>query len=277
MDASAILSVEELTVEMKGKSGISPAVRNATLSVRSGAWLGLVGESGSGKSLLALSILRLLPRAATMVSGKISYQGRDLSKMKEAELAKVRGREISVVFQNALTALNPLFTAGEQVADVYQFHQQASAHEARERVVALFGAMGLSDPENTARMYPHQLSGGMAQRVMLAMALICAPRLLIADDPTSTLDATIQAQVLDVLVDQVSRRKMSMLLISRDVRLVSALCSTIAVMKAGEIVESGTVGEVLDSPSHPYTVQLIVDAGIKERRPFRRAQEAAPR
>jgi ABC-type dipeptide/oligopeptide/nickel transport system ATPase component len=126
-------------------------------------------------------------------------------------------------------------------------------------------------------MYPHQLSGGMAQRVMLAMALICAPRFLIADDPTSTLDATIQAQVLDVLMDQISQRKMSMLLISRDMRLVGALCSTIAVMKAGEIVESGTVGEVLDSPSHPYTVQLIADAGIKERRPFRRAQEGAPR
>lgn len=263
MDSSTLLSVEGLQVEIKARSGTLQVVRNVTLSVRSGSWLGLVGESGSGKSILALAILRLLPPAATITSGSIVYQDRNLLKLSEAEMEKVRGQDISVVFQNALTALNPLFTAGEQVADIYRFHQRASAEEAREKAVAMFGALGLSDPESTARMYPHQLSGGMAQRVMIAMALLGSPRLLIADDPTSTLDATIQAQVLDVLVDQVSQRRMSMLLISRDIRLVSALCSEIAVMRAGEIVESGRVGDILSGPTHPYTMQLLRDADLK--------------
>ena len=263
MDALTLLSIEGLTVETKAKSGTLPVVRNVHLGVKSGGWLGLVGESGSGKSILALSILRLLPQAATITSGTIVCEDRNLLKLSEAEMEKVRGEEISAVFQNALTALNPLFTAGEQVADVYRYHQGASAQEAQEKAVAMFGALGLSDPSRTARLYPHQLSGGMAQRVMLAMALICSPRLLIADDPTSTLDATIQAQVLDVLVDQVSQRKMSMLLISRDIRLVCALCAEMAVMRAGEIVESGPVGEIIARPKHPYTRQLLEDAAVK--------------
>jgi peptide/nickel transport system ATP-binding protein/oligopeptide transport system ATP-binding protein len=268
MDSLTLLSVAGLTVEIKAKSGSVQVVRNASLDVKSGSWLGLVGESGAGKSILGLSILRLLPPGGTITSGTLAYRGRDLLKLSEAEMEKMRGQEISVVFQNALTALNPLFRAGAQVADVYRFHQRASAKEAQEKVVAMFGALGLSDPEGTTRMYPYQLSGGMAQRVMLAMALICSPRLLIADDPTSTLDPTIEAQVLDVLADQVSRRKMSMLFISRDIRLVSALCAEMAVMRAGEIVESGPVGEIVAKPTHPYTMQLLADAGIKMQEPF---------
>jgi len=263
MDASTLLSVTGLTVEIKSQSGRLPAVRHASLEVKAGGWLGLVGESGSGKSILALSILRLLPPAATVTSGRIAYQNRELLQLGEAETERLRGEEISVVFQSALTALNPLFTAGAQVADVYRYHQRAGAPEAQAKAITLFDALGLPDPERTARLYPHQLSGGMAQRVMLAMALICSPRLLIADDPTSTLDATIQAQVLDVLVDQVSRRQMSMLLISRDIRLVSTLCTEMAVMRAGEIVESGPVGEIISRPRHPYTRQLLEDADIK--------------
>jgi ABC-type dipeptide/oligopeptide/nickel transport system ATPase component len=266
MDPLTVLSIEGLTVEIKAKLRTVPVVRNAHLRVKPGSWLGLVGESGSGKSILALSILRLLPQAATITSGTISYQDRNLLELGEGEMEKLRGEEISVVFQNALTALNPLFTAGEQVADIYSYHQGVSREEALEKAVAMFGALGLSDPARTARLYPHQLSGGMAQRVMLAMALICSPHLLIADDPTSTLDATIQAQVLDVLVDQVGRRKMSMLLISRDISLVVALCAEVAVMQAGEIVEYGPVGEIVAGAKHPYTRQLLADAGIKMER-----------
>ena len=151
---------------------------------------------------------------------------------------------------------------GEQVADIYRQHYKAGAREAHGKAVGLFAALGLSDPERTARMYPHQLSGGMAQRVMLAMAMICSPRLLIADDPTSTLDATIQAQVLDVLIEQVRKRGMSMLLISRDIRLVSAVCPDMAVMRAGEIVEAGPTAEVLRSPATAYTRQLLEDAEL---------------
>jgi len=267
MDSQPILAVENLTVELEAKSGTLPVVRNATLSVRPGKWLGLVGESGCGKSILALSILRLLPPAATVRAGRIFYQGRDLLQASVEEMDVLRGGSLSVVFQNALTALNPLFTAGEQVSDVYRQHHKATAKDALLRAIEIFASLGLSDPERTARMYPHQLSGGMAQRVMLAMALICSPRLLIADDPTSTLDATIQAQVLDVLVDQVRKREMSMLLISRDIRLVSAVCPEIAVMRAGEIVEAGSTRKILGSPAHSYTKQLLEDAELTLQEP----------
>lgn len=262
MDSTSILAVENLTVELEAKSGIFPVVRDATLSVKPGRWLGLVGESGSGKSILALSILRLLPPAAAVRSGRIFYQGRDLLQASDEEMDQLRGQNLSVVFQNALPALNPLFTAGKQVADIYRQHHKSGAREAQAKAVELLAALGLSDPERTARMYRHQLSGGMAQRVMLAMALICSPRLLIADDPTSTLDATIQAQVLDILVDQVRKRDMSMLLISRDIRLVSAVCLDIAVMRAGEIVEAGSTREILCRPAHAYTRQLLEDAEL---------------
>jgi len=265
---SPLLSVEGLTVEIRAKSGVHQVVRDASLAIKAGTWLGLVGESGSGKSILALSMLRLLPASAMITSGSVVYEGRNLLKLPEEEMEKLRGREISVVFQNALTALNPLFTAGEFVSDVYRSHQGASVSEAWEKAVAMFSALGLANPESVARMYPHQLSGGMAQRVMIATALICSPRLLIADDPTSTLDATIQAQVLDVLVDQVSQRKMSMLLVSRDIRLVTSLCREMAVMRAGEIVEFGPVSEVVRRPRHPYTAQLLEDAEIRVQQPF---------
>jgi ABC-type glutathione transport system ATPase component len=262
------LSIEGLTVHVRDQSGGLPLVRNATLSVESGRWLGLVGESGAGKSILALSILRLLPPAASVTSGSVCWQGRDLLKLCDRKMQEIRGREISVVFQNALTALNPLFTAGDQVADVYHFHHGGSRREAQQKAVVLFGELGLSDPERTARMYPHQLSGGMAQRVMIAMALIGSPRLLVADDPTSTLDPTIQAQVLDLLSGRVRQRKMSMLLISRDIRLVRALCSEMAVMQGGEIIESGPVDDILSGPTHAYTRQLLEDAELMGREPF---------
>jgi ABC-type dipeptide/oligopeptide/nickel transport system ATPase component len=262
MDSTPLMAVENLTVELRAQSGALPVVRNAAFSVKPGRWLGLVGESGSGKSILALSILRLLPPAAAVRSGRIFYQGSDLLQASEEEMEELRGENLSVVFQNALSALNPLFTAGEQVADIYRHHHQAGAREAQGKAIELFASLGLSDPERTARMYLHQLSGGMAQRVMLAMALICSPRLLIADDPTSTLDATIQAQVLDILVDQVRKRGMSMLLISRDIRLVSAVCPDIAVMRQGEIVEAGSTREILGRPAHPYTGQLLEDADL---------------
>lgn len=273
MDSTKQLSIRGLTVAIKGRSGTLPAIRNVTLGVPKGHWMGLVGESGCGKSILALSILRLLPGAAKVLSGAVTYQGKNLLELDDAAMEKVRGQEISVVFQNALTALNPLFTAGEQVANVYRFHRGGDKGEALEKAISLFGALGLSDPASTARMYPHQLSGGMAQRVMLAMALICSPRLLIADDPTSTLDPTIQAQVLDVLIDQVRQRQMSMLLISRDIRLVAALCSEMAVMRSGEIVECGLVEDILERPVHPYTMQLLEDAEIRAEKTHLGAQD----
>jgi len=266
MNSTPILAVEHLTVNVKAKSGTLPVVRDATFSLRPGSWLGLVGESGSGKSILALSLIRLLPPAAVVRSGQILYEGSDLLQAADAEMDKLRGEDLSVVFQNALTALNPLFTAGEQVADVYRQHHWVDGKDALAKAIEMFASLGLSDPERTARMYPHQLSGGMAQRVMLAMALICSPKLLIADDPTSTLDATIQAQVLDVLIEEVRKRAMSMLLISRDIRLVSAVCPDMAVMQAGEIVEAGPTSGILSGSKHPYTRQLLEDAEVARQR-----------
>jgi oligopeptide/dipeptide ABC transporter ATP-binding protein len=195
--------------------------------------------------------------------GEVLYGGRNLLQLSEEEMQRVRGKEISMVFQNAVSSLNPLFPVGQQIADVYRYHEGASREEAREKAIAMLDAMGIPDPARRARAYPHQYSGGMAQRAMIAMALVCSPQLLIADEPTTGLDLTIQAQVLDLIKEHIQRSEASLLLISHDIAVVAESCTDMAVMYAGEVLEAGSLEDVLGKPSSPYTKALLECFGVK--------------
>lgn len=257
MKDNLLLQVNELRVEIGQADKRVRAVRGASLAVRRGSRLGVVGESGSGKSMTAMSILRLLPPTGVIIGGTTHYNGRNLLQLSEGEMQKVRGEEISMVFQNAASALNPLFTVGQQIADIYRHHEGVSAQAAWKKAVAMLDAMGIPDPERRARAYPHQYSGGMAQRAMIAMALVCSPSLLIADEPTTGLDLTIQAQMLDLIKEHVVRSGASLLLISHDIAVVAETCTDVAVMYAGEVLEAGALEDVFGAPASPYTKALL--------------------
>jgi oligopeptide/dipeptide ABC transporter ATP-binding protein len=257
MSEQTLLQLRELRAVVGPREQPVHAVRGVSFTVRRGARLGIIGESGSGKSMTALSILRLLPPSGVIRGGQVLYDGRDLLRLPEPQMQRLRGREISLIFQNAAAALNPLFPVGEQIADVYRHHEGGSPRQAWERAVAMLDAMGIPDAPRRARAYPHQYSGGMAQRAMIAMALICSPRLLIADEPTTGLDLTIQAQVLDLIQEQVQRSGTSLVLISHDIAVIAEVCEEVVVMYAGEVVESGPLAEVLRNPINPYTRALL--------------------
>ncbi len=257
MSEETLLQVRELRAVVGPREQPVHAVRGVSFHVRRGARVGVIGESGSGKSMTALCILRLLPPTGVIRGGEVLYDGQDLLRLPESHLQRLRGREISLIFQNAASALNPLFPVGQQIADVYRHHVGTSPREAWDRAVSMLDAMGIPDAPRRARAYPHQYSGGMAQRAMIAMALICSPRLLIADEPTTGLDLTIQAQVLDLIQEQVERSGTSLILISHDIAVIAEVCNEVVVMYAGEVVESGPLSEVLQSPAHPYTRALL--------------------
>jgi oligopeptide/dipeptide ABC transporter ATP-binding protein len=257
MNQDVLLEVKDLRVEVGRADNRVHAIRGASLTVRRGARLGVIGESGSGKTMMALAILRLLPPTGVITGGMISYGGQDLLSLSENKMQEVRGKEISMVFQNAASALNPLFSVGQQIADVYRYHEGGSAEQAWAKAIAMLDAMGIPDPERRARAYPHQYSGGMAQRAMIAMALVCSPQLLIADEPTTGLDLTIQAQVLDLIREHVQRSHASLLLISHDIAVIAESCTEVAVMYAGEILETGPLANVLGRPYSPYTKALL--------------------
>jgi oligopeptide/dipeptide ABC transporter ATP-binding protein len=257
MNQTLLLQISDLRVEVGRSDRRVRAVRGASLVVRRGSRLGVIGESGSGKTMMALATLRLLPATGIATGGQILYGGRDLLKLSETQMQGVRGKEISMVFQNAVSALNPLFPVGEQIADVYRYHEGASGEKAREKAVAMLDAMGIPDPARRARAYPHQYSGGMAQRAMIAMALVCSPQLLIADEPTTGLDLTIQAQVLDLIKEHIQRSEASLILISHDIAVVAESCTDVAVMYAGEVLEAGSLEDVLGTPFSPYTKALL--------------------
>ena len=237
--------------------GSVPLLRGIDLAVPEGARVGIVGESGSGKSMTASAVLGLLPEGVQASGGSISLRGRELLGLDERELRDVRGSEISIVYQNAVASLNPLLTVGDQIARVCRVHTGASKAEAWARTVALLDSLGIPEPEHRARNYPHQFSGGMAQRVAIAMALICDPALLICDEPTTGLDATIQVQVLEVIDRSVRESGAALLLISHDLSVVRAMCDIVAVAYAGEILEFGFTEDVLSSPLSPYTAGLV--------------------
>jgi len=254
----AVLQIKGLKTRFKTRGGILTAVDGVDVVLRRGETLGLVGESGCGKSVTALSILQLLPKpAGSIAEGEILFEGRDLVKMKASQMRRIRGNEISMIFQEPMTSLNPVYTVGFQIEEVLRKHRGMSKIDARAEAVNMFALVGIPEPESRLDGYPHQMSGGMRQRVMIAMALSCRPKIMIADEPTTALDVTIQAQILDLIGRLKEEIGMSVLLITHDLGVVAEICQHVAVMYAGKIVESADVIELFAHPSHPYTVGLF--------------------
>ena len=233
------------------------AVDHVSFEINAGETLGLVGESGSGKSVTALSIMRLVQPPGRIAGGRILFKGRDLVELDEPAMREVRGAEISLIFQEPMTALNPVFRVGDQIAEALLVHGRASRQEARDKAIELLQAVRIPDPAVRVRDYPHQLSGGMRQRVMIAIALACRPSLVIADEPTTALDVTIQAQILDLLRDMKEAFHLSLLLITHDLGVIAETADRVAVMYAGRIVETGPVRQIFRQPAHPYTRGLL--------------------
>ena len=257
MARDTLLSVEHLTTVFDMPSGPLRAVDDVGFEIRTGETLGLVGESGSGKSITALSILRLVQPPGRIAGGRLLFKGRNLMDLSEREMQAVRGAEIALVFQEPMTALNPVFTIGDQIAETLVVHRRATKRQARDEAVELLRRVRIPSPESRVKDYPHQLSGGMRQRVMIAIALACGPSLVIADEPTTALDVTIQAQILDLLREMQSVFDLSLLLITHDLGIVAETADRVAVMYAGRVVETGPVRSILRSPQHPYTRGLL--------------------
>ena len=255
--ASSILRVEQLTAGFDVAGHLLTAVEDVSFSIAPGETLGLVGESGSGKTVTALSIVRLLRRPGRIVSGRVLFEGRDLLSIGDAAMREVRGAGIGFIFQEPMAALSPVFTIGDQIAEAIVAHGQAGWPEARRRAVDFLESVRVPDAANRARDYPHQLSGGLRQRAMIAVALACRPPLLIADEPTTALDVTIQAEILELLGELRDRHGLALLLITHDLAVVAQAADTVAVMYAGRVVEHGRTAAVLGAPRHPYTQGLL--------------------
>ncbi|MCW8129098.1 MAG: ABC transporter ATP-binding protein [Planctomycetota bacterium] len=255
----ALLEVRDLRTHFDTDAGTARAVDGISFAIAPGECVALVGESGCGKSVSSMSVMRLLPSPpARVASGQILFEGRDLLGLSNAEMCAVRGKDIAMIFQEPQSALNPVFTIGDQVAEAYQIHHAGSRpREAWEKAVAALRSVGIPDPESRAKDYPHQLSGGMKQRVCIAMALICSPKLIIADEPTTALDVTIQAQILDLLRTLRKEHNLSLLLITHDLGVVAEMADRVCVMYAGKIVETAPTRELFAKPLHPYTQGLM--------------------
>jgi oligopeptide/dipeptide ABC transporter ATP-binding protein len=252
-----LLKVEHLTTVFDLASGSVPAVDDVSFEIRQGETLGVVGESGSGKSVTAFSIMRLVQPPGRIASGAIYFKGRDLLTLPESDMRGVRGAEISLIFQEPMTALNPVFTVGDQLREMLLVHGRATRQDAGQRAVDLLEAVRVPDAARRVDDYPHQLSGGQRQRVLIAMALACKPALVIADEPTTALDVTIQAQILDLLREMRSTFNLSLLLITHDLGVIAETADRVAVMYAGRIVEHGAVRDIFRAPQHPYTRGLL--------------------
>ncbi|HTI41807.1 MAG TPA: ABC transporter ATP-binding protein [Vicinamibacterales bacterium] len=252
--ATPLLDVEHLSVTFGGPT---PAVDDVSFQIAAGETLGLVGESGSGKSVTAFSILRLLQVPGRIIGGRVIFEGRDLLALSEGEMREVRGAGISLIFQEPMTALNPVMRVGDQIAEALLVHRKATRAEARDRAIELLEAVKIPDAGRRVRDYPHQLSGGMRQRVMIAIALACRPRLVIADEPTTALDVTIQAQVLELLRELKGRYNLAILLITHDFGIIAEMADRVAVMFKGRLVEEGAVRDVLRNPRDEYTRNLL--------------------
>ena len=253
-----VLQVVGLKTQFRTKRGLVKAVDGLDLALHPGETFGLVGESGCGKSVTALSILRLLPQPAGRIAGgRILFDGRDLAVAGEAEIRKIRGNRISMIFQEPMTSLNPVYTIGFQIEEVLRKHRRMNRAEARKEAAHLLGLVGMPEPAGRLDDYPHQFSGGMRQRAMIAMALACRPMLMIADEPTTALDVTIQAQILDLIARLKAEFGMAVLLITHDLGVVAEICRNVAVMYAGKVVESAEVDVLFSRPAHPYTVGLF--------------------
>ena len=255
---SPLLEIDDLRVEFRLREGTVRAVDGVSFDLREGETLGVVGESGCGKSVTALSILRLVPEPPGIVAGGgIRYQGVDLLGFSEPEMQRVRGKEISMIFQEPMTSLNPVVTVGRQISELFTLHEGLSKRDASDRAVEMLRLVRIPEPEHRVREYPHQLSGGMRQRVMIAMALACDPRILLADEPTTALDVTIQAQILDLMAELREKMGTAIVLITHDMGIIAENAERVVVMYAGRKVEEAEVGELFSTPCHPYTRGLL--------------------
>jgi len=252
-----LLQVRDLSLSFVTAEAELSITRNVSFSVAPGERVGIVGESGCGKTVTGLSLLRLLPAQSARMSGEILFEGRNLATLSARQMRAVRGRDIAMIFQEPMSALDPVFTVGEQISEAYRAHFPASRAEGRKRAIAALAEVGIPAPERRCDEYPHQLSGGMRQRVMIAMALICEPKLLIADEPTTALDVTVQAQIIDLLRSLSERTGTALLFITHDLGVVAETCTRMITMYAGEVVEDAPVDDVLVQPRHPYTSGLL--------------------
>jgi oligopeptide/dipeptide ABC transporter ATP-binding protein len=253
-----ILEVKNLETSFRVEDGVVKAVDGVSFDVYKGKTLGIVGESGCGKSVTSLSIMRLIPSPPGKITGgEILYKGKSLLSLEADEMRKIRGNEISMIFQEPMTSLNPVFTIGNQIMEAISLHQNLSKADTRAKAIEMLKLVGIPSPEKRVDDYPHQLSGGMRQRVMIAMALSCNPQVLIADEPTTALDVTIQAQILDLLRELQERVGMAIILITHDLGVVAEVCDEVLVMYAGKVAEQGTVHEIFKNPKHPYTKGLL--------------------
>lgn len=261
-DAGPVLDVTDLRTYFDTDAGLVKAVDGVDLEVYRGEILGLVGESGCGKSVTSLSVMRLIEPPGQIISGQIIFDGRNLFELSESDMTRIRGDRIGMIFQQPVSSLNPVFKVGDQIAEVLRIHQRMNREKSWKRAVELLQTVGLPDPEQRANTYPHELSGGQAQRVMIAMALACSPALLIADEPTTSLDVTIQAQILDLLRVLRTKTGAAIILITHDLGVISEMADRVAVMYAGRIVEQANVGSLFDQPSHPYTQGLVASVPV---------------
>lgn len=253
----ALLEIENLVTRFSAPGGPVAAVDGLSLTVEAGEVLAIVGESGCGKSVTSLSIMRLLPAATTSISGRVSFKGTNLLELSDADMRAVRGRDIGMVFQEPMTSLNPVLTVGRQITEALRTHLGLGKAEAKGRAIELLSLVGIPAPERRLNEYAHQLSGGMRQRVMIAIALACDPKLLIADEPTTALDVTIQAQIIDLMNDLRGKLGTSIMLITHDLGVVAQMAQRVIVMYAGRVAEEGRVGDIFRSPRHPYTRGLL--------------------
>ena len=252
-----LLKVENLKMVFQNKKSSFAAVEGLSFTVEQGKTLGIVGESGSGKTMASLSVLRLLPNQGRVAEGEITFKGKNLLKLSEKEMQELRGNEMSMIFQDPVMSLDQIYTVGDQIIEAILTHEKMPKADAKKRALSLLGDVGIPHPERVYRSYPFELSGGMCQRVMIAIALSCNPKLLFADEPTTALDVTVQAQILYLIKEACRKLKTAVLFISHDLGVISEICDSMAVMYSGHIVESGDTASVLTAPSHPYTRALI--------------------
>jgi peptide/nickel transport system ATP-binding protein len=256
--AENLLEIRNLKTQFATEKGPLLAVDDVSFSIESGSTVGVVGESGSGKSVTALSVMRLIPEPpGRVLGGQILLRGKDLLRLPEKEMRRIRGNKISMVFQEPMTALNPVFTVGNQIAEAVRLHQGLDRRAARRKAIEMLKQVGIPAPDRRVDAYPHQMSGGMRQRVMIAMALACNPDLLIADEPTTALDVTIQAQILELIKELQAQRHMAVMLITHDLAVVAENCDQVVVMYGGRVVERAPVRKLFAAPSHPYTAGLL--------------------
>ncbi|MGO8055389.1 ABC transporter ATP-binding protein [Rhizobium leguminosarum] len=274
VDNEVLLDVRDLETHFFGEDSITRAVGGVSFQVRKGETLGVVGESGCGKSVTSLSILRLLPKlTARTVAGEVRFHGQDLLKLSDREMRKIRGNKIAMIFQDPMTSLSPVHTVGRQIAEAVEIHTRVSRSAAMAKAEEMLRLVRIADPERRLKNYPHEMSGGMRQRAMIAMALACSPELLIADEPTTALDVTIQAQILRLIVDLKERTGTSVMFITHDLGVVAETCQRVIVMYAGQIVEQATVIDLFARPIHPYTKALMRSVPDRRRGKERRLPE----